>query len=438
MSRHIRNAKRRHKKKKKLLTLSALFFALALIVFLLIYLFCKLTSQSTTKSQSSEASSSLTIGAEDTSTEEATATLLATGDIIMHKPFLTSSTYLSSDGSYDYTSIFKYVQEDFEAADFVTTTIEGSLTDGNFTGYPNFRTPPALATALKAVGVDMTLLANNHIYDNGDDGLQSTIQYVTENDLLYTGIRQNTDEKPYQIQDINGIKVGMINYVYETPTSTASKAINAIPVSDASAPLINSFYSGDLDSFYTEIDGYLKEMREAGAEFTIAYMHWGVEYDTSGTDEQRQMAQKLCDLGLDALIGSHPHVIQPVDVLTSADGENEMLVAYAIGNQVSNQRTEYMDGLTYGYSEDGYMVRLTLHRSTDGAVTIDNAGFIPIWLYHSTNGGGEYYILPLDEPDTLASTTGLSLGSDVTDSLDRTNGIIANGVEKVQSLLPLK
>lgn len=438
MTKHIRSANRRRKKKKKILAMSVWLLALSLIVFLLFSLFKALTADRT-EPRSSETTSSLTIGStEDSATDEATATLLATGDIIMHKPFLTSSTYLASDGTYDYKSIFKYVQEDFEAADFVTTTIEGSLTDDGFTGYPNFRTPPALASALKAVGVDMTLLANNHIYDNGDDGLQSTIKHVTENGLLYTGIRQNVDEKPYQIQEINGIKVGMINYVYETPASGTSKSINAIPVSEKSAPLINSFYSGDLDSFYTEIDGYLEEMRQAGAEFTIAYLHWGVEYDTAGTDEQREMAQKLCDLGLDALIGSHPHVIQPVDTLTSADGTNEMLVAYAIGNQVSNQRTEYMDGLTYGYSEDGYMVKLQIHRDTNGTVTISSADFIPIWLYHSTNGGGEYYVLPLDEPDTLASVTGLNLGSDITDSLNRTNGIIASGVKKVQSSLPLE
>lgn len=436
LSKKERMRRRRIRRIKALAILAALLIILIVALVAIGKFIAGLFNNDEKEEKKAKTATSLSIEGENTSVEEATATLLATGDIIMHKPFLESSMYLSN-GTYDYNSIFKYVKEDFEAADFVTTTIEGSLVDSDYYGYPTFRTPAELAGALKNNSVDMALLANNHIYDNGDSGLQTTISHIEENGLLYTGIRKNTDEKPYTIQDINGIKIGMINYVYETERNGYAKSINGIGVSDEAAPLINSFNSGDLDAFYTEIDGYLKEMREAGAEFTIAYMHWGVEYDTEGTSEQREMAQKLCDMGLDALIGSHPHVIQPVDLLTSEDGSNEMVVAYAIGNQVSNQRTEYMEGLTYGHSEDGYMVSLTIKRNTDGVVTVDKADFTPIWLYHSSNGGGEYYVLPLDEPDTLAEKTGLSLGTDIEDSLSRTNGIIAAGVEKVQASLPL-
>lgn len=436
LSKKERLRRRRIKRIKALAVLAALLILCIVVVVSIGKFLFGLFDNDDKKNDESKTATSLSVDGQEALAEEATAKLLATGDIIMHKPFLESSMYLSN-GTYNYDSIFKYVKEDFEAADFVTTTIEGSLVDGNYYGYPTFRTPAAIATSLKNNSVDMILLANNHIYDNGDDGLQTTISHIENNNLLYTGIRKNIEEKPYQIQDINGIKIGMINYVYETESNGYAKSINGIGVTNEAAPLINSFNSGKLDEFYTEIDGYLKEMKEAGAEFTIAYMHWGVEYDTQGTSEQREMAQKLCDMGLDALIGSHPHVIQPVDLLTSTDGSNEMVVAYAIGNQVSNQRTEYMDGLTYGYSEDGYMVELTVKRDKDGTVTIDNAAFIPIWLYHSSNGGGEYYVLPLDEPDTLAEKTGLGLGTDVEDSLSRTNGIISTGVEKVKAALPL-
>lgn len=436
LSKKERMRRRRIRRIKALAILSALLILCIVAIVSIGKFIIGLFNNDDKEDKKSKTANSLSIEGQDAPTEEATATLLATGDIIMHKPFLESSMYLSN-GSYDYNSIFKYVKEDFEAADFVTTTIEGSLVESDYYGYPTFRTPAALAATLKNNSVDMALLANNHIYDNGDSGLQTTIGHIEANGLLYTGIRKNTEEKPYTIQDINGIKVGMINYVYETESMGYAKSINGIGVSDEAAPLINSFNSENLDAFYTEIDGYLKEMREAGAEFTVAYMHWGVEYDTEGTSEQREMAQELCDMGLDALIGSHPHVIQPVDLLTNEDGSNEMVVAYAIGNQVSNQRTEYMDGLTYGYSEDGYMVSLTIKRDKEGTVTVDKAEFTPIWLYHSSNGGGEYYVLPLDEPDTLAEKTGLPLGTDIEDSLGRTNGIITTGVEKVNAALPL-
>lgn len=103
--------------------------------------------------------------------QEATATLFTAGDIIMHKPFLTSPVYLKDDGSYDYNPIFTYVKDYFESADFTVTTLECALVESDYTGYPTFHAPDAIAEALAANGVDMCLLANNHIYDNGDEGL---------------------------------------------------------------------------------------------------------------------------------------------------------------------------------------------------------------------------------------------------------------------------
>lgn len=438
LSKKERMRRRRIRKIKALGLLAALLILCIIIIVSIGKFISGLFNNDDPEDKAAKTATSLSVDGQDAPVEEATATILATGDAMLHKPFLESSTYLASDGSYNYDSIFKYVKDDFEAADFTTITFEGSFTDGDYSGYPAFRSPGAFATAFYNSGIDMCLLANNHIYDNSADGIQKTISYVEENNLLYTGVRKSTDEKPYQVQDINGIKVGMINYVFETERNGAPKAINGIAVSEEAAPLINSFSSEDLDSFYSEMETRLADMKEDGAEFIIAYMHWGVEYDTVGTDEQREMAQKLCDLGVDALIGSHPHVIQPVDLLTSTDGGHQMVCAYAIGNQVSNQRQEYMQGYSnYGHTEDGYMVELTINRDTKGNVTLNDADFIPIWLYHSSNGGGEYYVLPLDEPDTLAEKTGLSLGTDVEDSLNRTNTIISDGVEEVKAALPL-
>ncbi|MCB6415957.1 CapA family protein [Faecalimonas umbilicata] len=370
--------------------------------------------------------------------EEATATLFTAGDIIMHKPFLTSPAYYKEDGTYDYNPIFTYVKSYLESADFAVTTLECALTDGDYSGYPTFHSPDAIAEALAANGVDMCLLANNHIYDNGDEGLQRTMDVMTQNSLLYAGTRKTTSDKTYTIQDIGGIKVGFFNYVFETEEVNGQKTINGIAVTDESAPLINSFQSNDLESFYREIETGLEEMEAEGVEFTVAYMHWGIEYQTEESEEQDAMAQRLCDMGIDALIGSHPHVIQPVDLLESADGNHQMLCAYAIGNHLSNQRTEYMDGLAYGHTEDGLMLSLTLHRDKEGQVSIEKADFIPTWVSLTNNNGAEYYILPLNEPDKLEEMTGLSVAADAQESLARTNAIISEGVNKVQQALPLK
>lgn len=370
--------------------------------------------------------------------EEATAVITTAGDIIVHKPFLTSSVYY--DGTnYDYNPIFTYMKEIYEAADFSVVTIECALTDGNYSGYPTFCAPDAIAEALAANGLDMCLLANNHIYDNGDEGLQRTMDVLTANNLLYTGTRKTEEDKNYIIQDINGIKVGFFNYVFETEEVDGYKTINGIAVSKESENLINSFKEAEPQSLYDDVEAILAEMEAAGVEYTVAYMHWGVEYQTVENEYQDAIAQKLCDMGIDALIASHPHVIEPVDLLESSDGTHKMVCAYAIGNHLSNQRTEYMDGLTYGYSEDGMVVTLTIHRDTEGQITLEKADFIPTWVYHDQSVDNEYFILPLQYPDEVKEASGLTnISADVDASLERTNSIVGEGVQKVQEALPLK
>lgn len=370
--------------------------------------------------------------------EEKTAVITTAGDIIMHKPFLESSVYYDGQ-SYDYNPIFKYMKEIYEAADFSVVTTEYALTDGNYSGYPTFCAPDAIAEALAANGLDMCLLANNHIYDNGDEGIQRTMDVLTENNLLYTGTRKTEEDKNYIVQEINGIKVGFFNYVFETEKYGDSKTINGIAVSEKSENLINSFQEAAPQSLYDEVEQILADMKEEGVEYTIAYMHWGVEYQTKENSYQDAIAQELCDMGVDALIASHPHVIEPVDLLESSDGKHKMVCAYAIGNHLSNQRTEYMEGLTNGYSEDGMVVTLTIHRDTKGKITLENAEFIPTWVYHDQSVDNEYFILPLAHPDEIKEASGLDgIAADVDASLERTNSIIGDGVKKVQDALPLE
>lgn len=370
--------------------------------------------------------------------EEATAVITTAGDIIMHRPFLESSVYYNGE-NYDYNAIFTYMKEIYEAADFAAVTTEYALTEGNYSGYPNFCSPDAIADALAGNGVDMCMLANNHIYDNGDEGLQRTMDVLKEKGLLYSGTRKSETDKKYVIQDINGIKVGFLNYVYETEIIDDTKTINGIAVTKESENLINSFQEEAPQSLYDDVEKILTEMKEEGVEYTIAYMHWGVEYQTKENSYQEAIAQKLCDMGIDALIASHPHVIEPVDLLESSDGKHKMVCAYAIGNHLSNQRTEYMDGLTNGYSEDGMVVTLTIHRDTSGKIILEKADFIPTWVYHDQDPDDEYFILPLGHPEEVKEAAGLgNIAEDIDQSIQRTNGIVGDGVKKVQEALPLE
>lgn len=372
--------------------------------------------------------------------EPITASILSAGDIIMHEPFLTSNVYLKEKNTYDYNPIFTYIKEGYTSADFTVVNLESTISETNYSGYPRFRSPAAITTALKQNGTDMCLLANNHIYDNYDDGITMTMNALDANSLLYTGVRRTTSDLTYLIQDINGIKVGFFNYVFDTgAVNGQDTSINSIPVSDASAPLINTFNYGNLQRLYNDIEAGLAEMKQAGVEYTIAYIHWGNEYQTTENERQRNIAAKLCELGIDALIGGHPHVIQPVDLLTNSSGDHQMLCVYSLGNHLSNQYKERMDSMPTGHTEDGLMVNLVLEKSSSGIVSLKQADFIPTWVYYSADANNpEYYIMPLDNPSKLqADAAGLDITADIRESLERTNAIIGEGVEKVQNALPL-
>lgn len=376
--------------------------------------------------------------------EPVTASILTGGDIIMHDPFLTSNYYLREDGTFDYNSIFKYIKGHYNTADLTILNLESTISDGNYKGYPRFRAPAAIATALAQNGTDICQLANNHIYDNSDAGFNMTVNAVEANSMLYMGVRKSVSEKTYMIQEINGIKIGFFNYVFNTGAKEGKDiSINSIPVNNATAPLINTFNYGNTQKLYNEIQTGLTEMKEAGVEYTIAYIHWGVEYETTENARQQKIAQQLCELGIDALIGGHPHVIQPVDLLTNTAGDHQMLCVYSLGNHLSNQYRERMvTTKPTGHTEDGLMVNLILEKADDGTVSLVKADFIPTWVYRTPNepdeGNPEFFIMPLDNPEKLLKDVDLpELAKDVEESLQRTNEIIGAGVEKVQSALPL-
>ena len=369
--------------------------------------------------------------------EPVTATILSGGDVILHSPFLSTNKYLKSDGTYDFHDMFRFIKDDYDAADFTVLNLETTINDTVYSGYPIFRSPASIVTALKDSSVDMCLIANNHIYDNGDHGYFYTVETLDAQNMIRLGGRKDTSEKDYVIQDINGIKIGFMNYVYAT-SSGNSLQINAIPVNSATAPLINTFTYNNLDALYSRIEANLSEMEMADVDYTIAYIHWGNEYQLSESAPQREIAAKLCDLGIDALIGGHPHVVQPVDLLTSSDNSHQMICLYSVGNHVSNQHREFMDSMPSGHTEDGLMSRLTVEKDHLGNVKLITADVIPTWVYRTPNSTNpEYFIFNLEDESVVSEAGDLNIGKDYTESLDRTNKIIGDGVNKIQNALPL-
>lgn len=373
----------------------------------------------------------------------ATATVASMGDILMHKPVF--DTGRQSDGSYNFDSIFRYVKEDISAYDYALANLETTLGGPDcgipYQGNPNFNCPDPIADALKEAGYDMLLTANNHASDTKAEGIIRTLEQVRSRGLATLGTMLNGEEPAYEVVDINGIKVGMICYTYATGvTGDGLPRLNGnLPV--ARPARVNYFMENNLDQFYSEVGTHLENMRAEGAEATMLYIHWGVEYQLQEKPIQRQIAQKLCDMGIDVIVGGHPHVVEPVALLESTvDPDHKSVVIYSMGNAVSNQRTGISNLFPAGYTEDGALFEVTFEKYSDGKVYLAGADVLPTWVnMHSNSGTKEYNILPLDleregEWQERFNLTDANLSA-AKKSYDRTMGIVGDGLRACQDYL---
>jgi len=269
-----------------------------------------------------------------------TATIVSTGDLLMHEPVFNSCR---KNGEYDFESIFRYVTEDVSAADYAVANLETTLagTDNGYIykGYPNFNCPDTIVDGAKNAGFDMLLNANNHSYDTSSVGMHRTISVIRDRELDTLGIVDTEEEKRYLVKEINGINIGMICYTYETDNRADVVALNGLPLKAADKNLVNAFDYEALDNFYTELSGHLEAMKNDGAEATILYIHWGEEYQSQPNESQRYWAQVFADCGADVVIGTHPHVLQPMEWVAGTQG-CETLVYYSLGNFISAQTEE--------------------------------------------------------------------------------------------------
>lgn len=326
------------------------------------------------------------------------ASIGVTGDVLIHSPVF--NAMYNGNGIYDFSGIFTYVSDYFQSYDFMVANLEVPLAgaEAGYSGYPRFNCPDAIIDALADAGVDMLLSANNHTYDRDHNGLIRTQEVIDDAGLLYLGTRMNTETPLHKVIDINGIKVGMVCYTYETGTpEDGTKLLNGIPVAPEDTNLIGSFHPDHLDQFYEELDGVLNDMYAEGAEVTMVYIHWGTEYQRQQNTQQREIAEMLCVLGVDVIVGSHPHVVQPFEVLYSQTGHRTYCI-YSVGNLISNQRRSLISQAPNGHSEDGMIFGITFKKWNDGSVVVSQITVLPLWVSRDWNNpnGSFYTIIPLD------------------------------------------
>lgn len=368
------------------------------------------------------------------------ATVSSQGDLLMHKPVI--DTCKDSDGNYDFESIFRYVKDYVSGYDYAVANFETTLggPDYPYQGNPSFNTPDAFADELVDTGYDMLLTANNHCADTTASGILRTLEQLRSRNLATVGTQKDDSEQDFIVVEVNGIRIGISCYTYATDEKDGRPSLNHNSYLSKSG-IVNYYMEDHLDRFYGEVEAQLNAMEQQGVDATMFYIHWGVEYQTEENELQNQMAQKLCDMGVDVIIGGHPHVVQPMELLQSTqDSSHRTVCIYSLGNVVSNQREGIDPSFEGGYTEDGAIFTLTFEKYSDGTVGIAGVEVLPTWVnMHTTDGVKEYNVLPLDKSKESQWKELFDISDETLkkaqESYDRTMKIVGDGLEECQKYL---
>lgn len=301
-----------------------------------------------------------------------TISLVATGDILMHNTVIAAG---KEGYIYNYDQLFAPIKHLIEEGDYASINLESALAGPatGYTGYPLFNSPDSIAASLKNNGFDLVVTASNHTLDRGLQGAFRTIDVLRRAGLDTTGTFKTMEEKQhYLIKDIRGIKVGYLAYSYGT---------NGIPVPEDEPYFYNYL---DRDQIITDI----KALRPK-VDVLALILHWGVEYSPYPTEQQRKLAEEFFQSGADVILGSHPHVIQPMEIM-KINGQDKFVI-YSMGNSMGNQKGEERNS--------GVIInlRFTKYSSQDKTV-LTGLSYTPTYIHpYYINGRLMFRVIPIEE-----------------------------------------
>lgn len=364
--------KRKHQQKQLLV-----FGSLVLILILLIVLLFHSCSPEDSQPQASTPSTG-TVPTQPVP-QASTATIVAVGDNLMHKGIVDSVQ--KSDGSYDFTGIFAKLKDAFTAADIACICQETILVeDENDTsnGLPYYGTTSDLAPAIQAAGFDVVAHATEHTYDKGLEAIQFTKSTWNSLGVAALGIHDSEeDAQKITVLEANGIKIAFLNYTYyddEMVKATESYAVDYLDNQETIAAQIAT--------------------AKSQADIVIVIAHWGEMTTYAANETQKSWAQFFADNGVGAVIGSHPHTLQPMDQITGANG-NIMPVYYSLGN--------YMTHMSRYYNMLGGMAQLTITKDETGTRVTSFRLEPLVEVIDTSSGSFNFYTVKLsDYTDTMA------------------------------------
>lgn len=304
--------------------------------------------------------------------------LVMAGDILLHTPLAESGK--KPEGGYDFSAIFANLQEEIREADLALVNQEVIIggTELGVSGYPAFNAPCELGDALMDAGFNVVLHATNHALDKGKRGVLNCLSFWQENypDTPVLGIHGSKEsQQEIYVYEQQGIRIAILNYTYGT---------NGIPLPE------DMPYAVDL----LEEDRVIEDLKRARelADFVVVCPHWGKEYVLEQTGNQESWAKILAENGADLILGTHPHVIEPIELITSDNG-NQALVYYSLGNFVN-----WTSGTGTGVANRmvGGLAQVTIGLDENGDTVITEYGVLPV-VCHLEKGFGGVTVYPLAE-----------------------------------------
>lgn len=347
---------------------------------------CKSSEKSTTQSQTAtepvEKTEKITLKTEEPvinyykpphdSIAEITINLV--GDLMCHSP-QTNNAKLSN-GTYDFKPSFEYIKPYLQNADItignLETTFAGTVMP--YAGYPAFNSPDAYCEALKDAGFDFLVTSNNHSMDTREEGLLRTIEVIKKNQLGYAGTYTNQrDRDSIRILDVKGVKLAILNYTYGTNGAYPSAA--------------HKFMLNVIDS--TAITNEVKMAKTKGADIILVFYHMGLENIQEPTAAQKDAVRFALEAGAALVIGAHPHVLNPTQVVYSKAINDTAFVAYSLGNFISNQYWRYTDA--------GVILKLCVQKNfTKNTTRYIKASYLPTWVYRGDGSRKMHIVLPAE------------------------------------------
>lgn len=301
-----------------------------------------------------------------TEKKDTTINMAFTGDIMCHNTIY-NDAFDKQSNTYDFSYIFEDIKYNIQTADIAIGNLETTLAGAakGYSSYPTFNTPENLAYTLKKIGFDVLSTANNHCYDSGYKGIESTIDYLNDADISHTGTFKSEEEQnKILIKNVKGINIAFLSFTYGT---------NGITVPSDKTYSVN-LIDKDL------IKKQLSLANSQNPDMICVSMHWGIEYQTIPNTEQKELADFLFKNGADIIIGNHPHVLQNYEKreITLEDGSTkDGFVVYSLGNFLADQNKKY--------TRDSAILNLNITKNTEGKIKINSVKYTPTYIYKDTS-----------------------------------------------------